>query len=103
MDSFLHAVRRSGGVASVAGALLISGRTGVFLAIGLAALSLVLIAILALVGTFGSAETRQAAQAVLAILMTGNRGASATPCRKAPADRSPTPTPSAGSGSGPPP
>lgn len=69
MNSLMRVVGQSSGLACVTGAIVISGQAAVFLAIGLTAISFALIATLALAGTFASSETRQAAQAVLAILL----------------------------------
>jgi len=72
MGSLKHTMLRLGGLSSAAGAIVASGRIGVFFAFGLIALAFILIAFLALTGTFGPQGRREAAQDVLAILLGRN-------------------------------
>lgn len=58
-----------GGLSTTIAAIAVSGRMGVFLVAGLASFLLLLVAVLAITGTFGSKGCRHDAQAVLAILL----------------------------------
>lgn len=58
-----------GGLSTVIAAIAVSGRMGVFLVAGLASFLFLLVAVLAITGTFGSKGCRHDAQAVLAILL----------------------------------
>jgi len=62
MGSFKQIVSRLAGLSSAVGTVAVSGRIGVLLVFGL-------ITVLALTGTFGPRDRREAAQAVLAILL----------------------------------
>jgi hypothetical protein len=67
--SLKHIVPSVGSLSSAAVAVVIGGRTGLWLVCGLLVLFFALIAILALTGTFGCDTTRRNAQIVLAILL----------------------------------
>jgi hypothetical protein len=71
--SLKHLVPRLGGLSSAAVAVIVGGRIGFWLVGGLLALGFVLVAFLALTGTFACDKTREAAQIVLAILLGRNR------------------------------
>ena len=65
MGSLMHTVLRLGALSAGAGAIAVSRPIRLFLAFGLIALYFNLVAVLALTGTFGAPDKREAAQAVL--------------------------------------
>jgi hypothetical protein len=73
MGLLKHIVLRLGGGLSTAAAIAVIGRPGVFLGFGLIILIFSLIVIVAMTGTFGPDGRREAAQAVLAILLGRDR------------------------------
>jgi hypothetical protein len=66
---FKRIAARLGGLAASGAALAFAGRIGVFLLFGLIAAALLLVAVIALTGIFGSEPCKTAAQKVLAILL----------------------------------
>lgn len=87
MGSLMHTVLRLGALSAGAGAIAVSRPIRLFLAFGLIALYFNLVAVLALTGTFGAQDKREAAQAVLAILLGRNQPRGFDPPRTEPTVR----------------
>jgi hypothetical protein len=70
---FRYTLTCVGGLSTAVGAIVVAGRISVFLAFGLIAVTIGLTAVLALIGVFGREDRRNAAQAVLTILLDRNK------------------------------